>query len=295
MLGIEAQLERGALVCPDTGQPLIMSNDALTTADGRRTYEIEHGVPILLPRKSVTGNSALAAAAAERSAGPRRLSRFQTALDRILGFVGDQRSKASTDAWASFVAKLSEDDLGLAVGGGPIRFHPTLVNLNVEPLENVDVVADAHHLPYADDSVGAIQCEAVLEHLENPFQAVREMYRVLRPGGEAYCVTPFLQSFHGYPNNFFNPTREGHRHLFGRAGFEVAEAEVCVGPSWMISSLLVEYVSLLIPVRGLRAVAMIATQVVLLPLPLIDRLMNTSARAHILAATTYVYARKPTH
>ena len=115
-----------------------------------------------------------------------------------------------------------------------------LVNVNVEAFDNVDLVADAHKLPYADSSVVAIQCEAVLEHLGEPFQAVREMFRVLRPGGEVYCITPFLQAFHGYPNHFFNPTLEGHRQIFRMCGFELLESGVCVGPSWMISSLLVE-------------------------------------------------------
>jgi ubiquinone/menaquinone biosynthesis C-methylase UbiE len=58
------------------------------------------------------------------------------------------------------------------------------VNVNIGPFPKVDVVADAHLLPYADGSVDAIFCEAVLEHLAEPGQSVREMHRVLRRGGK---------------------------------------------------------------------------------------------------------------
>jgi SAM-dependent methyltransferase len=293
MLELEDQLDRGALVCPDTRQRLVADAGALFTVDGERRFEIVNGVPILLPMRSVADNPEAARGAAARAAGPRRLTRLQTKLDRLLGFVGDQRSSASTDAWTRFTGRLSDEEICLAVGGGPTRFHPALVNLNVEPLDDVDIVGDAHYLPYADASVAAIQCEAVLEHLEDPFRAVEEMFRVLRPGGETYCITPFLQGFHGYPNNYFNPTREGHRHLFERVGFEVADAGVCVGPSWMISSLMVEYLSLLVPLRGIRAAVMIAARIVFLPLPLLDRWLNRSPRSHVLAATTFVHAVKP--
>jgi SAM-dependent methyltransferase len=42
---------------------------------------------------------------------------------------------------------------------------------------------DAHHLPFADGTFDAVHCERVLMHLEDPPLAVREMHRVVRPGG----------------------------------------------------------------------------------------------------------------
>lgn len=293
MLSIDKQLERGALVCPETREELVEKDGVLTTYDGLHSYVIKGGVPILLAGGYGTGATERELAAAERGAAPRRLTRFQNAVDRLFNAAGDQRSEPSVRAWQRFISRLGESDLCIAVGGGPSRAHPFLVNLNVEAFENVEVVADAHRLPYADRSVDAIQCEAVLEHLEDPGRAVREMFRVLRPGGEVYCVTPFLQAFHGYPNNYFNPTREGHRLYFIRSGFEIETAGVCVGPSWMISSLMVEYVSMLVPIRGLRGAAVIAARVLLLPVRFLDRLVNRSERAHVLASTTFVYARKP--
>lgn len=46
-------------------------------------------------------------------------------------------------------------------------------------------VADICALPFPDNSFDAAYCNAVLAHLQHPEQAVRELYRVLKPGGVA--------------------------------------------------------------------------------------------------------------
>jgi hypothetical protein len=54
----------------------------------------------------------------------------------------------------------------------------------------------------------------VLEHVKNPFQAAKEISRVLKPGAQLYCVVPFLQLRHGFPNHYYNMTAEGLKNLF---------------------------------------------------------------------------------
>lgn len=44
-------------------------------------------------------------------------------------------------------------------------------------------VADGAELPFADTSVGLVWCIHVLHHLEEPDRVLREVRRVLRPGG----------------------------------------------------------------------------------------------------------------
>jgi ubiquinone/menaquinone biosynthesis C-methylase UbiE len=81
---------------------------------------------------------------------------------------------------------------------------------------NPDIVGDIHKLPLADNSVDAIICMSVLKHVEEPQQAVREMYRVLKPGGYCYIYVPFLFYYHpmpGYYGDFYRFTVDGCRYM----------------------------------------------------------------------------------
>ncbi len=53
-------------------------------------------------------------------------------------------------------------------------------------MDQVDIM----DLPYADGSFGAVLCSHVLEHVEDDRRALREIRRVLRPGGWAILMTP---------------------------------------------------------------------------------------------------------
>jgi SAM-dependent methyltransferase len=180
--------------------------------------------------------------------------------------------------------------LCVSIGGGPKRTGRFL-NLNIEPFENVDVVADAHALPYDDGSVDAIHSEAVFEHLHTPHIAAAEIARVLKPGAVAYVCTPFIAPFHGYPSHFQNFTEAGHRRLFENAGLEIVESGVCVGPTMSLLQVWRAFGEVL-PV-GLREIAkaiFFAGRVLLTPL---DRFLGERENAHIVASTTYLVARKP--
>ncbi|KAA0930701.1 class I SAM-dependent methyltransferase, partial [Streptomyces apricus] len=51
-------------------------------------------------------------------------------------------------------------------------------------LDNVDfAVADVHALEYPDDSFCVVHAHQVLQHVGDPVAALREMYRVTKPGG----------------------------------------------------------------------------------------------------------------
>jgi len=49
---------------------------------------------------------------------------------------------------------------------------------------------DATKIPLPDNSFDVVTCQTVLMHLERPVDALREMHRILRPGGLLVCVEP---------------------------------------------------------------------------------------------------------
>jgi SAM-dependent methyltransferase len=60
----------------------------------------------------------------------------------------------------------------------------TSAMLRHAPREHARVQADAHRLPLADASVDVAVCGFVLQHTERPDVVLRELGRVVRPGGQ---------------------------------------------------------------------------------------------------------------
>ena len=85
--------------------------------------------------------------------------------------------------------------------------------------------ADVLDLPFGDESVDALTCVNVLEHVDNDRAALREMYRTLRPGGRGVLVVPAgPRLFDCYDEMLLHFRRYSARELIGKAqdsGFSV--------------------------------------------------------------------------
>jgi SAM-dependent methyltransferase len=80
-----------------------------------------------------------------------------------------------------------------------------------------DILGDIKNIPLADNSVDAIICRAVLEHIDDPFKAVAEIFRVLRPNGRCLVSLPFLYPYHAdknYYGDFYRYTADGVKYMF---------------------------------------------------------------------------------
>jgi SAM-dependent methyltransferase len=138
--------------------------------------------------------------------------------------------------------------LVLVVGGGTIGNgvdalytdrRLRVIAFDVYGTTMVQLIADAHQIPLADESVDAVVIQAVLEHVLDPHQVVREIHRVLRESGIVYAETPFLQQVHAGAYDFTRYTSSGHRYLF--RSFEEIAAGPVAGPGtqllWSIDHL----------------------------------------------------------
>lgn len=93
-------------------------------------------------------------------------------------------------------------------------FLPNVVNFEITAYPSTDVLGVVEELPFKDNSFDGVLSLNVLEHVKDPFKAAREIARVLKPGGQLYCVVPFLQPVHGFPHHYYNMTAQGLANLF---------------------------------------------------------------------------------
>lgn len=65
-----------------------------------------------------------------------------------------------------------------------------------------------------------IMANQVWEHLDRPYAATRNIYRMLRSGGWFWVAVPFFAPFHGAPVDCSRWTARGLKNLLIEAGFE---------------------------------------------------------------------------
>jgi SAM-dependent methyltransferase len=103
-------------------------------------------------------------------------------------------------------------------------------------------VADAEQLPFADDSFDIVYSYGVLHHSPDTAQAIREVCRVLRPGGSARIMIYHSRSLVGYmlwlryallAGKPFRSMRDIYAHHLespGTKAFSEAEAGAMLSP-----------------------------------------------------------------
>jgi SAM-dependent methyltransferase len=283
-------------MCPITRQALSVCSDGLwlTSDDGTQKYPLLNGkVPVLLTdpkwaEKYASGSETMAKEYRWECGVTYRPSLLKQMKSKL---APDYRTGSSTEAFREIFLGLSSEPLCLSIGGGPKRSHPMLTNLNIGAFPNVDIVADAHVLPYADACVDAVYSEAVFEHLSDPVRAASEIHRVLKPSGKAFICTPFMQAYHGYPYHYQNFTLTGHKHLFESTGFELVDAGTCVGPVYTVMDVVTVFLNEYVPFP-LNRIFRIAWETMGVFIRPLDRKLGRRENAHVLASSTYVLIRK---
>ena len=110
---------------------------------------------------------------------------------------------------------IKKDGLILDCGSGKRNFiHKNLIQSEVVPYDNVDVLASNQKLPFINNSFDLIISLDVLEHVTDPIKSSSELSRCLKNGGLLLVDIPFLQAEHGYPDHYFNASRSGMKILF---------------------------------------------------------------------------------
>lgn len=179
----------------------------------------------------------------------------------------------------------------LDVGAGGRRIVPGVVTVDAVAAGEVDIVGSIHKLPLADDSFDCIFCTGTLEHVQDPWQAVRELHRVLKPGGIVHIDVPFIQGYHADPTDYWRFTIDGLKLLC--RGFEEIASGVHIGPTCGLVWVIREWADSCTNNRYLSNLFLIPVALVTAPLRYLDFLMIRSPRSHRVASALFFRGRKP--
>lgn len=131
-----------------------------------------------------------------------------------------------------FISLLHQDSKILDVGSGPSTIVPTGYNVtrcDVNPEYEPDVICSSLKLDFECECFDGVVHSWVLEHLEEPKQALNECYRVLKPGGLLYLTTNMSWHLHENSRDFFRFTEYGLQYLLDNSQWEIVFMEATLG------------------------------------------------------------------
>ena len=116
------------------------------------------------------------------------------------------------------------------------------VGMDVEAGPNVDLVVEE---PYnwkeiADESYDIVICGQALEHIEYPWETMREIARVMKKGGLCCVVFPSKGPLHYYPLDCWRIMPQGAEALAKWAGLKVLDVRESHNEKWADIGLIAE-------------------------------------------------------
>ena len=151
----------------------------------------------------------------------------------------------------------------LDVGCGVKPYYPlfarvaaSYVGVDVVENPNAEVLGAVEDLPIDDASFDLVLCVQVLEHCDDPAQAVRELRRVTAPGGRVLASTHGVQVYHPSPHDYWRWTHEGLARLFeSNAAWEQLDVVPGAGTASTLGMLLATFVEIGFRRAGMPSVA----------------------------------------
>jgi SAM-dependent methyltransferase len=127
--------------------------------------------------------------------------------------------------------------LDAGAGEAPYRdlfAHASYESADFEKVEGKDYAAstyvcDLNSIPVEDGRFDVVICSQVLEHVPDPESVLRELRRVVKPGGEVWLSAPLFYEEHEKPFDFYRYTQFAWNRFATVIGFEVISIEQLEG------------------------------------------------------------------
>jgi len=116
----------------------------------------------------------------------------------------------SEEFFARLVAFRKPGGLSVEVGAGPgffKQFTPDIISTDLIWCPWLDAIADAQKLPFRTASVANVFGLDMIHHLATPMTFLREVSRILKPGGRLILVEPWITPFSYFIFRFLHQER----------------------------------------------------------------------------------------
>ena len=118
----------------------------------------------------------------------------------------------------------------LDAGAGDCIYKPLFSHVTYEAADickldkaygEINYVCDLSEIPVEDNRYDLVFCSQTLEHLPDPQKVLKELFRVLKPGGKLWLSAPLFYEEHEIPYDYFRYTQYGLRRLCEETGFAI--------------------------------------------------------------------------
>lgn len=289
------------LVCPVCkGKVELIDEHLLCRNDKCQTrFPFVNGVPILINNQASLF-SVEDFLAERRTTFNLRENKLKKIVRRLTPGIGKNlKGESNNRRFIELLLERSNTPKVLVIGGGGSETGKTFLSDNpaIEQVltdvsfgAGIELICDAHDIPFAEGVFDGVIIHAVLEHVVDPHRCVDEIHRVLKPEGLVYADTPFMQQVHAGRYDFERFTHLGHRRLFRK--FEEIASGVSCGPGMALAWAYAYFLMSFTEKKVLRQLLWMFASLTSFYLKFFDRFLIDKPGAFDAASAYYFIGRK---